>query len=300
MRCGGSGTGLWVRGAIAAVVLGVGFTMGAPTAQADECPVLSFEPCEATAPPPTSTTSTSTTSTTALAQPSEAQACDQLLALVNSERVQRGLPPLRASADVAGIASSWSGSMATAGEISHNDVYFSDDTRHRLGARAMGENVARNVEIERAHESLMNSEHHRANILDRRFAVVGFGAVYRDGSWWVTEDFLQPRAATVRAHTAPSSVIVQRVAPTTSTSRAVAATDVEGGEVLAASSPPAQRPMAEHGAPAVEVSDATVLAGEELTNSTLGFAAAAVALLLLGAALALRPTRTNATRYPIS
>ena len=43
-----------------------------------------------------------------------------------------------------------------------------------------------------AHQSLMNSPEHRANILDPRFTKVGAG-VYRDaqGRFWVTEMFLR-------------------------------------------------------------------------------------------------------------
>lgn len=106
--------------------------------------------------------------------------------LVNAERVQRDIQPLTQRGDVTDIAMRWSGSMAQAGELSHNDAYFSNESRRRLDARALGENVARASTIDQAHQALMASEHHRDNILDARFSAVGIGAVFRDGSWWAS------------------------------------------------------------------------------------------------------------------
>lgn len=144
-----------------------------------------------TAPPVTTTTTTPPVTTTTTAPPRDPTGA--LLALLNHERTSRGLPPLARRANVDDVAAGWSVHLADVGALSHNDDYFSPATRKRLGGRALGENVARNASVEAAHRSLMNSPHHRANILDARFTVVGLGAVAGDGSWWVTEDFLQPR-----------------------------------------------------------------------------------------------------------
>ena len=287
----GGGGRLWraVRWALVGVAIAAGFAVGMPAAQAEECPLVALTPCQATNPAPPQPT-TPTTSTTVPAQPSEAEARERLLALVNAERVHRGLPALTARADVTGIASSWSTSMADAGDVSHNDAYFGSDTRGRLGARVMGENVARNFDIDRAHRSLMASEHHRANILDRRFAVVGFGAVYRDGAWWVTEDFLQPQGAGLPAQVAATHVGRQRGRATTTSTSLPVAVPVEGGEVLAATSTPHSVRST------VPRSGVSPLAGEEVPKLMLGVGAALVALLLLGAAHALRPLDPRAWR----
>jgi hypothetical protein len=198
-------------------------------------------PSPAPAPPTTTTVVPATTTTTAPAQLTGAQARDRLLVLVNSERAARGLPSLVARVEIEDIASRWSADMATAGEISHNDAYFDTETRARLHARAMGENVARNVDVEHAHASLMASEHHRANILDVRFDQVGFGAVLHDGSWWVTEDFVQARqAANAAPRTAPVHASVERpsgVASRPPMPAPLPAALIDGGEVLAASTP---------------------------------------------------------------
>ena len=158
------------------------------------------KPKPAPEPAPTSTTTTTVASPTTTAAPrpaptmTPAQAAARLLALVNRERTDRGLPPVDARSDVSSIAMRWSAAMARRGELSHNDAYFSSATRRKLDARALGENVARAADVESAHRALMASEHHRANVLDRRFTVAGFGAELANGSWWFTQNFVQPVA----------------------------------------------------------------------------------------------------------
>ena len=193
----------WRRLAAGAVLTGSFVLVSGSGAGAEPCatPLLGCAP----------TASTTTTSTTAPespppAQPSSPQqptseeAVARLVARTNAERTQRGLPALQVREDVASIARGWSDSMARAARLSHNDAYFTQESHRRLDAQLLGENVARAPDVDTAHEALMASEHHRDNILDARFAAVGIGATYVDGSWWITEDFLQPHAA--RAQTA--------------------------------------------------------------------------------------------------
>jgi hypothetical protein len=139
------------------------------------------------------------------AQPSAASASGaQLLALVNAERANAGLGSLQWRDDVAAIAQDWTGQMAAAGALSHNDSYFSDATRRLIGSQARGENVAFSGSVEAAHWAFMNSPGHRANILNPAFTEVGIGAVRAaDGTTWVTEDFLQSSGAAVAAPPAP-------------------------------------------------------------------------------------------------
>src|SRR5687767_9774795 len=107
-------------------------------------------------------------------------AVDRILALVNDERRAHGLPQLALRAAVTAVSRPHSEAMAAKGTIWHNDAYFTDAVKKQLHARLLGENVARNTDIDDAHRRLMNSPGHRANILDRRFTVVGM-AVYDDG-----------------------------------------------------------------------------------------------------------------------
>lgn len=197
----------WVRRALAAgVIIGGAIAVTSGGAGAQDCLVVPFGPCPGTGPIPTTTTSTTSTTvvtaptTTAPPRPTPApspgmtaeQAADRLLALVNGERSARGLPTLAARKDVTGIAMRWSAAMAQRGELKHNDAYFSRETRRKLDARVLGENVARAADVESAHRALMASEHHRDNLLDKRFTVAGFGAQLTQGSWWFTQNFVEP------------------------------------------------------------------------------------------------------------
>ena len=169
---------------------------------------------------------------------SAAEITADLLVLLNKDRAAHGLPAFTRRDDVDGVAAGWSDHLADANALSHNDAYFTSESRQRLGARALGENVAMDYEAQPAHEHLMASPHHRDNILDARFLVVGLGATYRDGKWWITEDFLQP-VSTARREIARSS---GGPAPTNSSSSgtvarttAAAPAAPPAAEVLAAS-----------------------------------------------------------------
>lgn len=118
----------------------------------------------------------------------------RLFNLMNQERTSRGLAPFTRRADVDAIAVGHSGRMAAKGTIWHNDEYFSPATKDRLQAAYLGENVARNADIDDMHRRLMNSPHHRDNILNPRFTQVGVGvAVGENGGLFGTENFMQPR-----------------------------------------------------------------------------------------------------------
>lgn len=120
-------------------------------------------------------------------------AAGRLLELVNAERTSRGLQALSMRADVVSIAHPHSAAMAAKRSIWHNDSYFSASTRNGLGAKLLGENVAMNSSLEDAHRRLMNSPHHRDNILDGRFSQAGFSVVHdQAGQLYVTENFLTP------------------------------------------------------------------------------------------------------------
>ncbi len=120
-------------------------------------------------------------------------AAERLLQLINADRARAGLQPLVSRKDVASIAVSFSRRMAGEGNVRHNQDYLSQGSLVKLDAVSVGENVSRTASVERAHVALMNSPHHRDNILSPRFRVVGVGVV-RDGAnnIYVTQDFLTP------------------------------------------------------------------------------------------------------------
>jgi uncharacterized protein YkwD len=121
------------------------------------------------------------------------EAARRLLELANQERQRAGLGALRMRDDVTSIALAHSHRMAEAGDIFHNRAYFSRATRRQLKTVFRGENVAYNSSVEIAHARLMRSPGHRANLLNRRFSVVGIAVVQApDGRYFITQDFLQP------------------------------------------------------------------------------------------------------------
>lgn len=208
----GRHAGRWGAFVLAAATMAAGGATARAGASPSDCPILAVPGCAEPTPvvptttstvpaatttsAPATTTTVATTSTTVLTEPAAAA---RLLELVNRARVEAGAPPLGARADVADIAQAWSGELARRGALAHNDDYFSRSTRTRLRAKALGENVARAGDVEAAHRALMASPGHRANILDARFRIVGIGAVLRSGTWWFTQDFVEPVAG-------PSSV----------------------------------------------------------------------------------------------
>lgn len=137
------------------------------------------------------------------------EAAQRLLDLTNEDRAKNGLGRLTVRADVTAIALAHSNRMAAAGDIFHNDDFFSTTVRSQLNTKVRGENVAQNNSVDDTHRRLMNSPGHRANLLDARFTIVGFAVVRTaNGQYWTTEDFIQPAgvptpAAAPRAAAAP-------------------------------------------------------------------------------------------------
>lgn len=117
----------------------------------------------------------------------------QVLALVNHERTNAGLPVLEWDERLARAASTHAQSMAQRDELSHQ-FPGEDPLVLRLHAESVrsdhdGENIALNGDVESAHVALMGSPLHRANILNPEFNAAGI-AVIRSGELvYITEDF---------------------------------------------------------------------------------------------------------------
>jgi hypothetical protein len=203
----------------------------------------------------------------------------RLLQLLNADRAAAGLARLESDPAIERIASGWSSAMAEAGALSHNDRYFDRETRVRLNATRLGENVAVARDAEQAHRALMDSAPHRANVLDAGFTHVGVGAALRDGRWWFTEDFAQVKR-TEGVAAAPAS---ERARGGVGATRVVAASPVNGIEPIESLDtvprPSGVRPTAV---------GATVLAGEDLPNPRAAAIAAAILTPVGVIALALR------------
>lgn len=249
-------TALLASGTILVATMIIG---GAGPAPAAECPpdrLLCRLVSSPTPAPVTTTTTVPAPSPTApnLPPPPSAptaprsvpEAAQRLLDLVNRDRAKAGLGSLSSRGDVTAIALEHSYRMVAAGNLFHNDSYFSDAVKRLLNSQARGENVAQNSSVDDTHTRLMNSPGHRANILDPRFTVVGFAVVQApDGRYYTTQNFLQPAggapaapakvaAPTPRSPTAPSEAPTRAVAAAVAAPAAVASVPSPAVEVPAA------------------------------------------------------------------
>lgn len=104
-----------------------------------------------------------------------------MLVMVNTERTTRGLKPLKLNTAARTVARTYSQRMLAEGYFSHidNDGHTPFD-RLRAGNvpfGAAGENLALAPTLLRAHNGLMNSPGHRANILSKHYRAVGIGVI---------------------------------------------------------------------------------------------------------------------------
>ncbi|MDX6287418.1 MAG: hypothetical protein QOG53_2903 [Frankiales bacterium] len=113
---------------------------------------------------------------------------------INHARAQHGLSALKVSSQLTSVARRWSQHMASGGcgggqSICHNDNLGSQVS----GWQRIGENVGVGPNEDSIQNAFMNSSHHRANILDPKFTLVGVGTARgSDGRLYVTQDFETP------------------------------------------------------------------------------------------------------------
>ncbi|HSX01903.1 MAG TPA: CvpA family protein [Candidatus Saccharimonadia bacterium] len=104
-----------------------------------------------------------------------------MLQLVNHERTQRGLVAVKLNAKARAVARTYAARMLADGYFSHIDADgHSPFDRMRAGGVSFdlaGENLALAPTLQLAHQGLMNSPGHRANILDTNYRTVGIGIV---------------------------------------------------------------------------------------------------------------------------
>lgn len=126
---------------------------------------------------------------TAYAGPNEGD----IFSAVNSARSSAGLPAYAYASDLATAARGQAERMAASGKLYHNPNLSSEVG----GWSRISENVAYAGDWRSAHDVLMNSPDHRAQILDSGYTQMGVGtAVSDDGTFWVAEVFRTPSGAT--------------------------------------------------------------------------------------------------------
>lgn len=131
------------------------------------------------------------TTTAVTADPADEAA---MLDLVNHERTSRGLRALTLNPKARAVARAYSTDMFARGYFSHiNPEGKTPFDRMRAGGvkfNAAGENLALAPTLTLAHQGLMNSPGHRANILGKDYRTVGIGII--DGGPYglmVTQEF---------------------------------------------------------------------------------------------------------------
>ncbi|OKK06755.1 SCP-like extracellular [Streptomyces sp. CB03234] len=123
----------------------------------------------------------------------EAAAEAAVLSLVNAERAKVGCGPVQASRGLAALAGAYSKDMAERGFFSHTDPDGASpwDRAAKAGVEGLAaENIARGqADAEAVMESWMNSDGHRANILNCDYTRIGVGVHFAEGGPWWTQNF---------------------------------------------------------------------------------------------------------------
>lgn len=121
----------------------------------------------------------------------------EMVQMINAARLEKGLPALEVSGQLTSAARAKSADMVSANYFSHESPTYGGLSgllqRHGVSYSCAGENLAMNSNgsVSLAFSSLMNSAPHRANILDRRFTLVGVGIKAKsDGTHYYTQLFV--------------------------------------------------------------------------------------------------------------
>ncbi len=164
----------------------------APTSPAPAPTTSSAEPTPtetSSAPPPTSSEAPPpTTKAAARVAPSTAA---QVLALVNDERAKAGCSPLAEEAHLTKAAQDYSDQMSAGNFFSHTSpdgTTFDQRIKQAGYSKPGAENIAKGqTSAAQVMDAWMNSEGHRANILNCSLKKLGVGFT-KAGSYWV-QDF---------------------------------------------------------------------------------------------------------------
>ncbi|MFE3828321.1 CAP domain-containing protein [Streptomyces sp. NPDC059092] len=116
-----------------------------------------------------------------------------VLSLVNQERAKVGCAALKADGSLNALAQAFSDDMAARGFFDHTDPDGDTpwDRADQAGVKNLGgENIARGqATAEAVMDSWMNSEGHRANILNCDYTRLGVGVNTSSGGPWWTQNF---------------------------------------------------------------------------------------------------------------
>ena len=222
---------------------------------------------------------------------------DYFVNAINRIRAGRGLAALAVSAELTGVARSWSQHMASDGTLAHNPNLASQVS----GWRMLGENVGTGGDTSSIESAFENSPHHFENMVDPSFTEIGVGVVQdSNGTYWVTEDYEQPKSAPAPdpapTHSSPPA---PRPAPRPAAAPHPVSAPVHAAAPVAAVAKPAPAPAAAPvatTAPPVTAPPAVLGASHQRTVSngpsvpnpfTAANLAGLVALVVLGSSMAM-------------
>jgi uncharacterized protein YkwD len=118
----------------------------------------------------------------------------RLLELANQSRAQAAASPLTLDAGLSRAARAHAEAMVAAGQLSHQFLGEPSlpqrlATTSNLLLERSGENVALDYNAAGAHQHLMLSPHHRENLLNPAYNVVGLGVVRSGDRLYIVQDF---------------------------------------------------------------------------------------------------------------
>ncbi|WP_217547477.1 CAP domain-containing protein [Streptomyces sp. GbtcB6] len=165
-----------------------------PTKTATEKPTPTATPSKQATASPSKTATKAPVKTSAPIAVSEAAAVEaEVLKLVNEERAKVGCSALSANSSLTKLAEAFSDDMAARDFFDHTDPDGKTpwDRAAAAGISSLGgENIARGQATAQAvMDAWMNSEGHRANILNCDFKTLGVGVHFGEGGPWWTQDF---------------------------------------------------------------------------------------------------------------
>ena len=137
-----------------------------------------------------------TTETTTNQQNTASSVATEVLNLVNAERAKQNLAPLKLNAQLSKVAQLKSEDMKNNNYFSHTSPTYGSpfDMIKQFGINYSyaGENIAKGQKTASAVvNAWMNSEGHRANILNKNFTDMGIGYVNSGGTTYWTQMFIK-------------------------------------------------------------------------------------------------------------
>ncbi|RDI45772.1 S-layer homology domain-containing protein [Falsibacillus pallidus] len=117
---------------------------------------------------------------------------ESVLTLVNAERAKTGAPPLKLASDISRVSAAKAADMRDKNYFSHTSPTYGDPfkmlTNFGIHWTAAGENIAAGQpDAKSVMTAWMNSEGHRANILNPNYTEIGIGLAKGGsyGTYWV-------------------------------------------------------------------------------------------------------------------